>query len=200
MTRAIIYDIETLSQDQHRGVILSLALLNFDLNRVKYGTKYTYQELLDSVHFIKFDVQSQVKNYGRKICPNTLQWWSEQSKEAQKQLQPTAYDEDIQVIHNFFTTNTNHPEVAFTRNNTFDPVFIQFLCQQFDKPMPHNWWVTRDTKSLIDGMTWGQDIDDRFIPEGLEHEFIAHDPRHDVVMDVMRIQYISGLLIDEIPF
>ena len=66
--------------------------------------------------------------------------------------------------------------------------------------MPHPWWVTRDTRSTIDGMAWGEDINNKFIPEGLEEKFIAHDPAHDIVMDVMRIQYLSRILVDEIPF
>ena len=198
---AIIYDIETLSQDQHRGVIVSLALLNFDMNRVKYGPDYTWEELLDlHVNYVKFDVTQQVKEYGRKICPDTLQWWQGQGKDALDQLKPSSDDIDLKEMYSWFISNTLNDDVVYTRNNTFDPVFIQFICSQFGDPMPHKWWAIRDTKSTIDGMTWGQDIDDKFIPEGLEGVFIAHDPRHDVVMDVMRMQYLSRLLIDEIPF
>jgi len=197
---AIIYDIETLSQDQHRGVIVSLALLNFDMNRVKYGPNYSWDELVDEVAFVKFDVTQQVKEYGREICPETLQWWENQGDKAQKQLVPTRDDVDIKELYSWFVSNVINPDVAYTRNNTFDPVFIQFLCKQFENPMPHPWWIVRDTKSTIDGMTWGQDIKDSFIPEGLEGVFVAHDPRHDVAMDVMRMQYLSRLLIDEIPF
>lgn len=197
---AIIYDIETLSQDQHRGVIVSIALLNFDMSRIKYGPDYSWDELLKSVCFEKFNVEQQVKEYGRKICPDTLKWWQGQGKEAQAQLTPTPTDQDIKYLYDWFTDVATNVDIAYTRNNTFDPVFIQFLCEQFGNPLPHKWWVVRDTKSTIDGMTWGQDINDKFIPEGLEELFIAHDPRHDVVMDVMRLQYLSRLLIDEIPF
>lgn len=197
---AIIYDIETLSQDQYRGVIVSLALLNFDMKRVQYGPDYTWDELIDNVEFVKFDVTQQVKEYGRNICPETLAWWQSQSKEVQKQLNPSPDDIDIKELYSWFISNIELADVAYTRNNTFDPVFIQFLCSQFGNPLPHHWWTVRDVKSTIDGMTWGQDIKDNFIPEGLEGGFIAHDPRHDVAMDVMRMQYLSRLLIDEIPF
>jgi len=198
---AIIYDIETLSQDQHRGVIVSIALLNFDMNRLMHGKAYEWDELIGDVQFLKFDVESQVKKYGRTICTDTLNWWKNQGPEAQKQLTPTPDDVDISELYSWFVSNTSSDvDMAFTRNNTFDPVFVQYICSQFGDPMPHKWWVIRDTKSLLNGMTWGQDISDKFIPDGLESKFIAHDPRHDVVMDVMRIQYVSRLLIDEIPF
>lgn len=197
---AIIYDIETLSQDQHRGVIVSLALLNFDMHRVKYGPDYTWEELLQRVDYVKFDVAQQVKEYGRKICPHTLLWWQGQGKDALDQLKPSSDDIDLKEMYSWFISNTLNANVAYTRNNTFDPVFIQFICSQFGDPMPYHWGATRDIKSTIDGMTWGQDIKDNFIPEGLEGVFIAHDPRHDVAMDIMRMQYLSRLLIDEIPF
>lgn len=197
---AIIYDIETLSQDQHRGVIVSLALLNFDMQRLKYGDQYTWDELLESVQYVKFDVTQQVKEYDRTICPDTLKWWEGLPEEARKELKPTRNDKDIKDLYHWFLEHMDNPDIAYTRNNTFDPVFIQYLCSQFGHPMPHKWWVVRDTKSTIDGMTWGESISDKFIPEGLEGVFVAHDPRHDVVMDVMRIQYLSRILIDEIPF
>lgn len=200
---AIIYDIETLSQDQHRGVIVSIALLNFDLKRVQYGygRDYTWDELLGNVQFAKFDVESQVKKHGRTICNDTLKWWKDQGTEAQKQLVPTPNDMDISELYDWMVEGIDHDvDVAYSRNNTFDPVFVQFLCQQFGRSLPHAWWLTRDTKSTIDGMTWGQNIKDSFVPEGLEEKFVAHDPRHDIVMDVMRLQYLSRILIDEIPF
>lgn len=204
LNNAVIYDIETLSQDQHRGVILNMALLTFNMGRVQRGHDYTYDELLEQTKLIKFDVESQVKKHGRRICPDTIKWWGDQSKEAQKQLLPSSEDRDISELYGWFVENVmlNNLKVAYSRNNTFDPVFVQFLCQQFGDHLPHNWWIVRDTKSTIDGLTWGQDdIKDSFIPEGLEEKFIAHDPRHDIVMDVMRLQYLSRILLEEeIPF
>jgi len=198
---AIIYDIETLSQDQYRGVIVSMALLEFDLNRLKYGKPYTWEGLLEDVQLVKFDVESQVKKHGRHIAPDTLNWWKDQPPSAQKQLAPRKDDVSLSELYSWFISNVTGPvDVAYTRSNTFDPVFIQFACEQFGDTMPHPWWVTRDTRSTIDGMAWGEDINNKFIPEGLEEKFIAHDPAHDIVMDVMRIQYLSRILVDEIPF
>ena len=206
MEKGLIYDIETLSQDQYRGVIVNIAMLKFDTRRVQYGIgnggDYTYDELLSLTHLVKFDVNQQVKEHGRKVCPETLKWWGNQGAAAQKLLIPSKSDVDLKELYSKFIGYIGNmaPDVAYTRNNTFDPVYVQFACQQFGNTLPHAWWITRDVKSTIDGMTWGEDIKDSFIPEGLETKFVKHDPRHDIVMDVMRLQFLSRLLIDSIPF
>ena len=60
--------------------------------------------------------------------------------------------------------------------------------------MPYPWWIIRDTRSMLDGMLWGSGIDNKFIPDGLEEKFVHHDPRHDIVMDVMRMQTVASAL------
>ena len=80
-----IYDFETLSQNPVDGVVISFAMLNYDPMRFEKDP-YTYQELVDKCNYIKFDVADQVKSYGRKIEKDTVRWWSEQNKEAQKKI------------------------------------------------------------------------------------------------------------------
>jgi hypothetical protein len=191
LDNACIYDFETLSQDQVNGVVLSMAMLNFSEMRFNGDNPHTYEELLEKTHIIKFDVEEQVKKYGRKINKETLKWWGEQSGEAQKSLKPSAKDKSISELYQFFVVNkcTNLNKV-YTRGNTFDPIFLEHIMKQCGDPMPYNWWEIRDTRSLIEGLTWGSDLKNSFIPEGLEEKFIAHDPRHDIVMDVMRIQTV----------
>jgi hypothetical protein len=46
-------------------------------------------------------------------------------------------------------------------------------------------------------MTYGHKIKNNFIPEGLEDKFIAHNPIHDIAMDIMRFQYLARVLINE---
>ena len=167
---AVIYDFETLSQDQVNGVVLSCALLTFNRD-VLQDNLYTYEGLLSKTKFIKFDVQRQVVVQGRKIDNDTLKWWGEQGREAQKQLAPSTKDVCIYTMHDWFINNVNIEKlkVVYTRNNTFDPVFFDRICQADDKKLPYPFWMIRDTKSTIDGLTWGQfDIRDSFIPEGLE--------------------------------
>jgi hypothetical protein len=206
MTRvnnAVVYDFETMGQDGVRNAVVNMALLNFDTNAF-ISEPYTYDELLDDVRYIKFDVADQVKNYNRTVDKNTVAWWREQSIEAQKMLRPAADDKSISELHDFWYNNvmSNNLQKVFTRNNTFDPIFFEYICESVGKTLPYEFWKIRDTKSLLDGLSWGTDLDDRFIPPGLEERFIQHDPRHDVVMDVMRIQYVVQQISEDdgIPF
>jgi len=183
-----IFDFETLSQDPTDGAVISMAMLNFDPNRFE-NNPYTYQELLDKCNYIKFDVADQVKSYNRKIQKSTVQWWSEQNKEAQAKIAPKPDDKSIAELYKFFVVNkSTNLEKIYTRRNTFDPIFMSSLMKATGNPDPYDWWLVRDTISYIEGISYGANIDTGFIPSGLEEHFVKHDPSHDISMDVMRIQ------------
>ena len=195
MNNAIVYDFETLGVKPQTAPVVSIALLNFDTTRF-LSNPYTYRDLLDAVKVMKFNVEDQVINYGKKIEKDTLDWWSNQSVQAQKQLAPSKLDVGIDACIPWFAANISENEThkVYTRNNTFDPMFLESLCKDTGHPLPYSHWNIRDTKSTIDGMTWGHNIKDNFIPEGLEEHFVAHDPAHDVAMDVMRLQYLADMI------
>lgn len=185
---ACIFDFETLSQEQTNGVVLSLAMLNFCEVRFVGEYAYTFDELVESTHTIKFDVEEQVRKYKRQINKDTLEWWSNQGELAKQQLKPSSEDKSISEIYKFFILNKSvNVKKVYTRGNTFDPIFLEYICRQIGKPLPYDWWEVRDTRSLIDGLSWGTDLKHSFIPEGCEN-FIPHDPKHDIAMDVMRLQ------------
>lgn len=188
LNNAVIYDFETLSQDQQSGVVLSMAMLNFSETRFTGELAYTFDELVDLTHFIKFDVSEQVKKYNRKIDKSTLEWWNDQGELAKEQLKPSVDDVSIDTLYSFFIVNKSaNVKKVYTRGNTFDPIFMENLMKQINKPMPYEWWEVRDTRSLIEGLSWGSDLDNKFKPPNCE-SFIHHDPRHDIALDVMRIQ------------
>ena len=193
--KSIIYDFETLSQNMLTGAAVSLAALEFDTERF-HDDGYTYDELLGNVKSVKFDVQEQVKKYGRNIQKSTLEWWKKQGAAAQKQLQPSDEDISIAELYNWLTNEFDIPsyKAVWTRGNTFDPIFLRTILESAgDKDPFDQWWAIRDTRSFIDGMVYGSDIRNTFIPPGLDEKFVAHDPKHDVVMDVMRMQYLAQL-------
>lgn len=191
MNECTIYDFETLGQDQQKSVVLSFAILSFSEKRY-LENPYTYEELLANCKYIKFDVQEQVKVYGRTITKDTLDWWAQQGKEAQEsQLKPSAADVSISKFHQFLVDNidTKNHKKAFTRGNTFDPIFLDSVLANCGNRNPMHWRTIRDTRSYIEGMSFGSDLDNGFVPsKELEAKFVKHDPRHDIVMDVMRMQ------------
>ena len=73
MDNAVIYDFETLSQDQINGVVTCLAILKFDESRFA-DKPYTFKELVNYAKVMKFSVEEQVKTYKRKIDKSTLEW------------------------------------------------------------------------------------------------------------------------------
>ena len=197
--RSCIYDFETLSQDAFNGVVVNIALLVFDEGRF-VNEPYDFLELVNDCTLIKFDVEEQVKKYGRKIQQSTLEWWSKQNKTAQKMLAPSSDDVSIECLYDVLYNDIKLQtcDRVYTRGNTFDPVFLKSVLRHFDKEDPSKWWNIRDTRSLFDGMLWGTNMDSKFIPPGLKDLFIPHDPCHDIAMDVMRFQTLVRELSDDI--
>lgn len=197
---SVIFDFETLSLNRWRAVISCVAGIRFSEDRYTSDEPYTFDELVDSAHFMKFAVGSQVEYYGRKIDKGTLDWWREQPKAAQNALiEPKDDDVPFEQILMFFQSLIRHHETVdrvYTRGNTFDPIIVDGILEQLNEPelFPH--WKIRDTRSMIDGLAFGANIKNSFVVPGLENKFIAHDPRHDVAMDIMRMQYVVRLLND----
>lgn len=195
LNNACIFDFETLSQEQTNGVVLSMAMLNFAESRFTGDNAYTFDELVNNTHTIKFNVEEQVKKYKREINKDTLKWWSEQGDLAKQQLKPSDDDVSIDKLYSFFILNKGlNVDKIYTRGNTFDPIFLEYIMRQTNNPMPYNWWEVRDTRSLIEGLSWGTDLKNSFIPPNCEN-FIAHDPKHDIALDVMRLQTLAQALV-----
>lgn len=192
--KCAIYDYETLGKDPSTLPVLSLAVVEFDTDRFTTNP-YSFSELVESCVEFKFDVEDQVKNYGKKIDKDTLAWWGERPKELRDaQLTPTADDLPITALYDIFKEGCEGVKAIYTRGNTFDPIITEQVMKDIGKPEPYPWWAIRDTRSMIEGMSYGSGLSNKFIPEGLEDKFIAHDPRHDVAMDVMRLQTLAQLI------
>lgn len=196
MSKCVIYDFETLSQDPLRGVVTSFAMLVFSEDRY-VDNPYTYEELLDECKYIKFDVEEQVKKYHRKMSKETIDWWNEQGDEAKKQILPSKDDVSIDQLYQFITSNIDLSKIkkSYTRGNTFDPIYLDFLMKTTGNPSPFHWRTVRDTRSMIDGMSFGMDVSNGFMPGDLVDKFVKHNPCHDIAMDVMRMQMLAQAIL-----
>lgn len=197
MNDSIIYDFETLSQTPEDAPVISVAVLAFSLDKAERG-EYEYTSLVKSAQYMKFNVEHQVKVLGRKIDTETLQWWKEQGPEAIKELKPSSADVNITEMQPLIKkiVMENNIKYVFTRNNTFDHVIFHTVCRRAGLSIPYKWWTIRDTKSFIMGLTYGHDIKDNFIPPGVDGLYVKHDPRHDISLDIMRIQTILSAIGD----
>lgn len=192
----VIYDFETLGLDQNKSVVVSFAMLSF--SEKSYVEKpYDYNDLISSCKYIKFNAEEQVRDYGRKIDKDTLKWWSEQGPKAKKQITPSLEDVSISELYDFIIANVdlkNHKK-AYTRGNTFDPIFLDSILASCGKVNPMHWRTIRDTRSMIDGMSFGMNLDNTFTPSEWKDSFVKHDPRHDITMDVMRMQLLAQAVL-----
>jgi len=196
MNECVIYDFETLGQDQQHSVVVSFAMLSFTETRY-IDNPYTYEELVDNCKYIKFDVEDQVVNLHRKINKETVDWWNSQGEAAKKQIHPCEDDKSIFELYKFVINNCECPKIkkSFSRGNTFDPMFLQYLMQQTGHSDPFHWRSVRDTRSMIEGMSFGMNLDNGFTPNELVSKFVKHDPCHDVAMDVMRMQLLAQAIL-----
>ena len=192
MNECVIYDFETLGQDQKNSAVVSFAMIAFSEKRY-INNPYTYEELIEDCAYIKFDVEDQVVNFGRKINKETVDWWNSQGDKAKKQIRPSLEDKSIYAFYEFVINNCECPKIkkSYTRGNTFDPMFLQYLMDDTGHQDPFHWRTVRDTRSMIEGMSFGMNLDNGFIPGDLASKFVKHDPCHDIAMDVMRMQLLA---------
>jgi hypothetical protein len=87
----------------------------------------------------------------------------------------------------------------WSRSNTFDPILLWRIFEDCDRSQELNdrlkFWKVRDIRTYIDAKS-DFALRNDFIPidnETWKANFKAHDSRHDVVGDVLRMQKIHQL-------
>jgi len=191
--KMLFFDFETLGTNIESAPIVNLATVKVESDRFTSDSPYNFNELVNVSSFHKFDILEQVNVYGRKIEQRVLDWWQEQPPTARKQLKRSSDDVSIKQLFTIFNDEIRAYDCkyVFTRGNTFDPPLLTSLIHATDQSEPIHFRAIRDVRSFILGLTFGHNIDDRFFPPNVnESEFIHHDSRHDVAIDVMRIQYL----------
>lgn len=66
---------------ESKSVVLSAGLLWFDLNR-SGSSSMIYDEFVNNVRFVKFNIRTQIERYNRIIDKETLKYWDSHSEEA----------------------------------------------------------------------------------------------------------------------
>jgi hypothetical protein len=188
---SFIFDFETLSLERDKCVVLSLATVSFDETRF-VDNPYSWDELVNSAKMIKFDVTEQVEKYHRVIDKSTLEWWNSLPEFAKESsFHPKPDDQPLEAIYDFMRDALpSNLKWAYSRGNTFDPIVLDFVLKDINKSEMWPYYKMRDTRSFIGGLSYGVNLRDNFMPEGYEKLFVAHDPIHDIVIDVIRMQYL----------
>lgn len=184
----LIFDVETLATES-TCVVLSAAMIYFDPT-----TKPTYQSLLDSAVFVKFDAKEQVK-LGRKVDKATLEWWDRQpafvkSKSFDRSDDDVSAAEGLQILKNYITNTPLKENQTIWIRGSLDQLSIDSLAKTIDTApiMPYNMY--RDIRTAVDmlyGTTNG--YVDIIHPEFDKHLVVKHVPYHDCAFDAMMLCY-----------
>lgn len=190
-----------MGQSVIRAAAVNLAYTVFDWDRFASDDPYTYDELLEGVQFVKFDVAKQVKD-GYVIEKSSIdEFWSKMPPEVKKQIQPSdqdlTYGEACDTILEYLDVKV---EYWWSRSNTFDPIFLWRIFEDsgnLDKlHQKLKFWRVRDVRTFIDAVTDFELNRNGFVPiekSEWDKKFVAHDPKHDIVGDILRLQKIVQL-------
>ena len=195
------HDFETMGQSVTKVALVNLAYIVFDWDRFT-ADPYTYDELLSEVEFVKFDVKKQIKD-GYIIEKSSIEeFWSKMPLEVKKQIQPSKEDLTYDQVCDKITQSLENVKIDYwwSRSNTFDPILLWRIFEdsgridEMHKKL--KFWKVRDIRTYIDACSDFQLNRNGFIPiakEEWDAKFIAHDPKHDIVGDVLRLQKIVQL-------
>ena len=181
------FDVETLSPDQD-AIVLSAAILWFDEQK-----KYSYNELLEKVCYVKFDAKEQKEIYDRKADKETLKWWNSQCDIVKKvSLIPSKEDLSLEAGMNIIKRYINQykkskTETVWTRGS-LDQFVIDSVCKSSLKTeLLFNYAQYMDMRTAINLL---KDTASRgyCTIENFDKNIVyKHDPRHDVAYDVFML-------------
>ena len=187
---SLIIDFNTLSQNPSKCVVVSCAILEFHEEIFVSDDPYTFEQLYFHTGYMKFKVDEQVKNYKRVIDQDTIKYWSSLPSNVRKLIQPESSDVSIEKFYSFLRDNGGSKNLhnVYVRGTGFDSVIIESLCKLSNKEVPYHWGKYRDVRSFIEGLSYGTGLDHNFMIDEYKDKVCLQDPRHSVIMDVLRIQ------------
>jgi len=138
----VSFDIETLDTTPS-ALVLSIGAAKFNLDDDE-----TYDEIKDDsdrCFYASLELQSQLFA-GRTISADTLKWWMEQSREAQKVFLENKHDTVNGLCDlSAFCKDTNY---AWGNGNMFDNVIIRNLYGSYNMTYPYHYSRDLDLRTL----------------------------------------------------
>lgn len=186
----VVFDIETMSKSSE-AVILSMSAIYFDPSK-----KYTYQQLLDSAFFVKFNVEDQIKRLHRRADKSTMEWWAKQCDYARKKSfipSPSTeltFEDGYELMRAWAKSlpRERQKDWIFVRGQ-LDQLCVESMCEQLgiEPIFPYNQY--RDVRTAIDFL---YDTTNGYVEvEGFDPQanVIKHCPVHDCAYDIMQLLY-----------
>jgi len=182
-----MFDIETLGVES-TSIVLSAAIIHFE-----FGDTRTFQELVDSACFVKFDVKEQKEEMNRVYSQGTIDWWKKQSEIARKtSLHPNPNIDvfavaGIEKIRSYMMDHGGTNQIIWARGS-LDQMAFDSLCYsaKIEPLVRFNKW--RDVRTAVDLLA--SDASDgyckikNFNPD---LHVIKHIPQQDCALDIMML-------------
>lgn len=154
----------------------------------------SYQNLIDTGIFIKFDIREQFQKYQRTKSQDTLDWWKKQGTlPKETNLLPRDTDlstqEGIEIFRRWFTSKPNWKNTIVWARGSLDQMAFESLLRAMDiKPIvPYYQW--RDVRTAIDCMYKNNqggyvEVDEKAVPGFDLGAVMKHHPTHDSAYDL----------------
>lgn len=182
----IVFDIETLGSSAN-SVVASAGLVH-----VKTGTTPSFEELISTGLFVKFDIEYQIKVLGRKVDKETVDWWGKQHKSIRDySIKPLPDDvkpeRGLTLIRDYIKMYES--DIIWTRGS-LDQFVIDDLAKQVNVDLIAPYNVYRDVRTAIDIFTGSKNGYCKVNYPGFEsYNVIKHNPVHDSAYDAMQLLY-----------
>lgn len=175
MLTDIMIDLETLATTPD-AAILSIGAVKFD----PFGQDLKDPEM--ESFYLRIDIDS-CDRIGLTTSQSTLDWWAQQSKEAQEEAFGTENRVDIVDAMNQLYKFCWGAKRVWSHGSSFDIVIMEHVFRTIGKSVPWSFWQVRDTRTLFDiGIN----------PE--RPEVLAHHALHDAYNQAIGVQNVFNRL------
>jgi len=181
MYQEIIVDIETLGTGKDT-VVLSIGMVNFNLND---EDNYDTLEEDGRVFYAVLDAQDQIDNYRRTVTFDTMKFWIEQDRNAQRMVFNAKQFPVVDVLEAINRWVGKSEPNLWGNGATFDNVILRSLFEDYGVPFFTPFWNDMDLRTLkyLSGNSKPK------IPRG-----IAHNALEDAKYEVLCAQHYARLL------
>jgi hypothetical protein len=195
--KSIILDFETLNTSPS-AIVTAVSVLAYEPCEI-----LSFDEMISRCLTLKFEWQSQIQD-GRIWDQDTVDFWNLPKNETAKAMWVTPAPHDV-FIREMFTGieaymlangvdfgDYNTDAKVYSRGNAFEFPLMDNLYKQYGYANPFPYWSIRDVRTEIDAVMGHIDpkhMGKGFVEGWVEPEgYCKHDPRHDIVGDVMMMQ------------
>lgn len=114
----VFYDIETFSNDPHKGVVIDINAFIFDMEKMISDNPYTCKDLANVARF-KISTDDQMENYSYVVDQGVIDFWKQQDSNIKKRIGKSDNDLTLeQAINQFVAFLRSEPKLSYVWCNS----------------------------------------------------------------------------------